>query len=534
MNRIRIVVLLCLALLGFVLTATGCIPGAPLLSPAELLPTATASMASPITSAVAPQPGALPAAPPALPFADNWDDRLVYRSGLIQAEQDALNGLPGASIYHLAVRISDDLLSLQGRQRVRYTNQETVNLDAVYFQLFPNMEGGRSTVSAVTVDGRVTSATYEFGDTTLRVPLGAPLRPGERVVIEMDFQVRVPTALGGGYGLFGYLSDVLALDGFYPAIPVYDAKGWHAGPVPPNADTTFQDASFYLVRVSAPATVTLVASGVAIESIRQEGGQAVTFVAGPARDFYIAGSLRFSVVNEKVGETRVNSYAFKESEAGSRLALATAVGAIKSYSARFGPYPYTELDVVSTPMQGATGIEYPGLTGINYSVYDLSGQVSGVAAPVMMEGTVAHEVGHQWFYNVVGNDQANEPWLDEAVTQYVTGLYYLDTYGQQGMDGYRASWLSRWDRVDRQAIPIGLPAGSYQGREYVAIVYGRGPLFLEALALKMGDATLARFLRDYYQANKWGIATTASFKQVAEQDCGCDLTAMFGEWVYKK
>ncbi len=116
---------------------------------------------------------------------------------------------------------------------------------------------------------------------------------------------------------------------------------------------------------------------------------------------------------------------------------------------------------------------------------------------------------------MVGNDQANEPWLDEAVTQYVTGLYYLDIYGQQGMDDYRATWVSRWDRMNRQAIPISLPAGAYKGREYGAIVYGRGLLFLDALAKRMGQGTFDRFLRDYNQTNEWGIATAASFKTLA-------------------
>jgi aminopeptidase N len=152
----------------------------------------------------------------------------------------------------------------------------------------------------------------------------------------------------------------------------------------------------------------------------------------------------------------------------------------------------------------------------------------------MLESTVAHEVGHQWFYNAVGDDQINGPWLDEAVAQYVTGLYYLDLYGQQRMEGYRNSWLSRWDRVNREPIPIGLPASSYQGKEYGAIVYGRGPLFLEALAQKMGQSTFDQFLRDYCQSHKWGIGTAASFKQFADKHCQCDLTPVFDEWVRKK
>jgi hypothetical protein len=510
MNRVRAFALLVFALLAL----AACLPVSPPTPAPVLSPTAAAPFPSSGT--------------------DDWDDRSVFRAGLVQGEQGVLDGLPGASVYHLDVRIAGDLLSLQGRERVRYTNQEAQPLDAVYFQLFPNMASGGSTVSVVSVDGRPTSPVYESGRSTVRVPLDTPLQPGERVVIQMDFEVRVPAGLGGGYGLFGYINDILVLDGFYPAIPVYDEKGWHAGAVPPNADTTFQDASFYLVRVSAPSTLTLVTSGLAVERSVQDANQVVTFAAGPARDFYIAGSGRFAVVSDTSGETRVNSYAFADRVEGSRAALRTAIGAIKSFSARFGAYPYTEFDVVSTPMQGAYGVEYPGMTGINYALYDPSATVGGAAAPVMLEGTVAHEAGHQWFYNLVGNDQANEPWLDEAVTQYVTGLYYLDTYGQQGWDGNRAGWLSRWDRVNRQPIPIGLPAGDYQAREYGAIVYGRGPLFVEALAKRMGQATFDLFLRDYCQSNKWGIASTASFKLLAEKDCQCDLTTMFEEWVYKK
>ncbi len=468
------------------------------------------------------------------PAADNWDDREIFRAGLIKDEQNTLEQLSGASAYHLDVRIADDFTSLQGQEQVRYTNQENKPLDAVYFQLFPNMSGGNSSVSAVKVDGQDVQPVYEAENSTVRVPLTMPLQPGQRVVIQMDFKVEVPTEVGGNYGFFGYLNDILVLDGFYPAIPAYDEKGWHAGKLPPNADSTFQDASFYVVRVTAPDSLTIVASGIQVDSSKKDNTQVVTFAAGPARDFYMAASDHFDVISKKIGETMVNSYALEDLDEGSQAALSTAVNAIESFSARLGTYPYTEFDVVSTPMQGATGIEYPGITGINYAVYDPSGTVSGLPAPVMLEATVAHEVGHQWFYNAVGNDQINEPWVDEAVVQYVTGLYFLDMYGQQGMDGYRGSWTSRWERVDRELIPVGLPASSYQGNEYGAIVYGRGPLFIEALAQEMGQDAFDQFLRDYYQSHKWGIGTAAAFKQSAEKQCQCDLTPLFNEWVNEK
>ncbi len=85
--------------------------------------------------------------------------------------------------------------------------------------------------------------------------------------------------------------------------------------------------------------------------------------------------------------------------------------------------------------------------------------------------------------------------------------------------------------MDNEDLPIGLPAGDYQAREYGAIVYGRGPLFLEALAEKMGQSTFDTFLSDYVQQNKWEIGSTSEFRARAEAHCNCDLSALFTQWV---
>ncbi|MGD2146355.1 MAG: M1 family metallopeptidase, partial [Anaerolineae bacterium] len=298
-----------------------------------------------------------------------------------------------------------------------------------------------------------------------------------------------------------------------------------------EGDITYFDASFYWVKVTAPADLVLVASGVEVVRESVEDGQVVTLAAGPARGFYIAASADYTVVSQMMGETRVNSFSRRGQEEAAELALGFAVGALRSYNERFGPYPYTEFDVVGIPMM-ALGMEYPGMTAITLEVYDLGAMVRGVPAPGMMEGVVGHEVAHQWFYNVVGNDQVDEPWLDEAVVQYVTGLYYLDTYGEPGYQGWRGSWIDRWARVDQAEIPIGLPVGEYSDGAYGAIVYGRGPLFVEALAEEMGQAAFDAFLRDYYQSHAWDIGTGQAFRRLAEEHCQCDLTELFTTWVH--
>ena len=247
----------------------------------------------------------------------------LSRAGLIESAQWALDDLAGASIYHIDVQISDDKLGLEGHQAVRYTNRESTDLDEVYFQLFPNATGGGSEVLNVSVDGVPVDVVYHPDRFSFQVPLGQSLEPGESIVIEMDFVVDIPAEMSGTYGTFGYFNDILVLDEFYPVIPVFDKDGWH-NQVPAIGDLTYLDASFYQVQVTAPSELVLVASG--IEAKHQESGsqKTVTYIAGPARDFYLAGSDQYDVVSREVGDTTVNSYAINSRMEGAEHALNVA------------------------------------------------------------------------------------------------------------------------------------------------------------------------------------------------------------------
>jgi hypothetical protein len=460
------------------------------------------------------------------PLGVAWDDRSLFISGLIRSEQDVLSQLDGATVYQMDLRIADDLLELDGQQAVRYTNQTAEALKELYFRLFPNLFGGSAKVQSVTVNDREAKPAYELLNSALRVPLTPPLEPGQQAVIDMAFSVAVPPRGEVSYGMFGLQEGVLALAHFYPMIPVYDDEGWNVEVPTPQGDVVFADSSFYLVRVNAPTALTMVASGVELERRALGGRQEVTYAAGPVRDFYLAASADYVVVSGRLGETTINSYAPPELRAGAEAALQYALDALRILGKRLGAYPFTEFDIVGTLTQ-AYGIEYPGITAMALRLYPPRDEYP----PAYLESTIAHEVSHQWFYSTVGNDQLDEPWLDEALAQYTTLLYWRDLYGVTGGEGFRDSLLERWARVDNVDIPIGMPVQSYEGREYGAIVYGRGPLFIETLAERMGQSVFDAFLRDYYVTHKWGIATADSFQELAEQHCKCDLGAFFDEWV---
>ena len=212
------------------------------------------------------------------------------------------------------------------------------------------------------------------------------------------------------------------------------------------------------------------------------------------------------------------------------LALKTAAEALRIFNERYAPYPYTELDMVATPTL-AFGIEYPGLVAITNRIYGPDDTYNGTPIEIYLESTVAHETGHQWFYNLVGDDQLNQPWLDESLTQFITWQYYADRYGAGSAEGFKQSLEDRWARVDNAKIPVGQPVAAYDGTQYSAIVYGRGALFFFALRDQMGQDKFDTFLKDYAQKYTWEIATTDRLKSLAEKDCGCDLAPLFKEWI---
>jgi hypothetical protein len=452
-----------------------------------------------------------------------WRDRSIFRGGLIAHEQEALEQLPGASVYHIDLTIADNLTDVHGRQEVFYTNREDTPLAEVYFRLYPNLSGGSTALSELTVNGQAVTPIFELDDSALRVPLAQPLLPGKQAVIAMNFRTQVPTDESSNYGTFAYLDNVLALAHFYPMLAVYDDKGWNVEIPSPNGDIIHADAAFYLVRIAAPQDLTVVTSGTAVDEQAETNQQVLTIAAGPARDFYLAASADYVLTSEQVGETVVNSYSLADAADGGENVLGYTVDALRSFGDRLGAYPYTELDVIGTGTT-ALGVEYPG-------VFALANRIYGEERIGLLEAVTAHEAAHQWFYNAVGNDQVDDPWLDEALAQYLTLLYFQDLYGQAGYDGYRASLTERWGRVDFAETPIDLPVNAYaDGQEYSAIVYGRGPLFIEALAEEIGAPAFAAFLRDYYQSHKWEIATGESLKRLAEEHCACDLTELFRAW----
>jgi hypothetical protein len=458
-----------------------------------------------------------------------------YAPAMRPAFVDDLGSIGPITEYRIKVTVDPERADLSGQETVRYVNSATVQQDAVYFRLFPNLPGygGTMTVSNLRIGKERIPAKLETQNTALRVPLPDPLPPGGQTEIFLDFRATVPLTVSQGYGEFIYLQDVMALANFFPLIPAYDEEncarfgncdgGWNTEFAVPYGDAVFSASALFEVWVTAPADWTVVASGSTLE---QQAGPEDTLtwhiVSGPMRDFNLVLSPRFEVASQKVEDITVNSYYLPEDAPGGRRVLRWCVEALEFFNEQLGPYPFSEFDIVATP-NVALGIEYPGLIAMAIWNY---GDTSGV-----FQWSTVHEVVHQWWYSLVGNDQQDEPWLDEALTQYSTGLFYELFIG---WDAYvEEVFESSYQRVAGTAEDdlISRPVAAYSPSNYGPVVYGKGPLFFHALRQEMGDQAFTTLLQTYFDTYRYDIASGPDFLDLAEQISGQDLTDLFQEWL---
>ncbi len=453
-------------------------------------------------------------------FDEAWDDPMPYQDGLIATEQQALNMLAYAPVYHIDMTVSDDLQRVNGRQQLRYVNITGESLSDLVFHLYPNLAGASLAVYDVEINGRPVEHHQVAGDAYLQIRLPHTLQPGDAVIVEMAFE------LVAGDIWRPPLSQVLYLVQFNPTLAMYDKiQGWDMGRAThgllPNAVP-----SFYRVRVTAPDRQVVIASGTITgrETVHEDGltREVMAIAAGPVGEMALSISPRFqAALSDVVGETRINSYAHTVDQLdNARHALDNVRAALLLYGQLFGPYPYTELDVTNVPSLAfaSQGAAYSGMIWLEHDAF--------LFYPDGRDQMVFFQVATQWFDPAISGARLESPWLADGLAEYAT-RYVYEAYES---DTAVLELYERWQkRVQPGAPAITLPAAAYDQYTYYNVMHGQAPLFLAALAEAIGQAQFNGLLADYVQTYRWGGADAAAFRQLAESHCGCRLAAVFAD-----
>jgi hypothetical protein len=451
----------------------------------------------------------------------------VQRQAMRSEFQEVLAADPGWTRYDIRAEVIVDgraeQAQIRGVARIRFTNPGSSLLQDLVLMLWPNDDQYRSTMRAgpALIDGQLVVPQVELEGLALRFKLPAALNQGDNVDLSVPFEIQASGGIGGrAPARFGISQGVLFAPTFYPLVPrLIDGK-WEEKRAPSGGDTTNSNIALYSVQLTGPSDLNLAASGVEVDrQDHADGTTTVAYVTGPVRDFAFACGPLVQDSVQMDGVT-INGWVLEAHKGDMRRMLRLAAGQLDLMTQDVGPYPYTELDVVDLP--GAFGgIEYPGLVTI------------GTVGTSDLEIPVIHEVAHQWFYGLIGDDQLEQPWLDEAAATYASVLYLEHDEGTGRATGELSHYRSVLANSPFSELPIGMGVGDYPNESaYSLIVYWKGALFFDALRQRMGDRAFFAFLKAYFQTYEFGFATSRDFQISAESACGCQLQSLFNLWVY--
>ncbi|MDQ4134250.1 MAG: hypothetical protein M3179_13870 [Actinomycetota bacterium] len=379
--------------------------------------------------------------------------------------------------YVLRIDVRPTEALVEGDQEVEF--RPDADTDRIVLRLWPNgprqlAEGARLDVHEAHVDGRPVAPATE-DPTSLVLRTGGPFRAGRAVRVALRWTLHLPPAVRDRISAE---PQSVRLGSFFPILEWQPGVGWPGDP----PTTQFAEASTaptadFDLTVTAPAGLTVVASGV------QDGPGHWKAVA--MRDIaVVVGSFTVVSAQARAPDPVTVTFAVQNGIAEQPSAwLPKIVAVLEDFGRRFGPYPWPTLTVsVTTTLR--SGIEYP--THIMHG-------------PGTSGRTLTHEIGHQWFYGLVGNNQARDPWLDEGAATWAEARWEgtVESYAARSIPpvsrGRLGEPMTFWDRD---------PSVYFPG------VYVQGT---QALA-ELGDAELVDCaLRVYVAQNAYRIATPADF-----------------------
>ncbi|MDJ0347113.1 M1 family aminopeptidase [Streptomyces sp. H10-C2] len=407
---------------------------------------------------------------------------------------------PASPAYTVSLTSNTSGTVWTGHESATFTNASATALSEVYLRLWDNAHGTCAgmpiTVSNVTGG---TAGSLSVGCTALRVALPGPLAQGQKATIGFDLGITVPS----GADRFGYDGAFSFIGNALPVLAVKDSAGWHLDPYTNNGESFYALASDFAVTLDHPSGLLIPATGASTDTPGSSGRTITTATATKVREFAWAAGPFSKISGTSASGTPVNVYSVSGiSSASAQSMLTTAKSAVDAHASRFGAYPYGELDAVIDNNFWFGGMEYPGF------VLDL---VSTTA--------LTHEIGHQWWYGIVGDDEYTSPWLDEAFTDYATDLALNKT----GTGCWNSvSWASAAEKITNS-----MAYWDANSSRYSTVVYGYGKCALHDLRRLLGDTVMAKVLRDYATAHWYGVSTTAEFKAAAQAATTTDLTSFW-------
>ena len=449
------------------------------------------------------------------------------------------------NLYFIDASFDAQNNTLSCQQRVEYVNNSENALSEVCFFLYANAfaEGqktvstsyetkaypngksyGNITFSSVKTGGKDAQFSVDETDgSILTINLEKELFPSESVSILMDYTVQ----LANIRHRLGYGNDTINFGNFFPIACVYEENGFVRNKFAANGDPFYSEVSDFAVKISYPNNFTIASSGVHSIEFSDETCLA-TCKAEKVRDFCFVLSEKFEKNTAKAGDVEVN-YFFYDDE-GAQKHLETAVKAVQTFEKLFGKYPYAQLSVVKADFCFG-GMEYPNLVLI----------ADDLANDETIDYVIVHEIAHQWWYGLVGNNEYSDAWVDEGLTEFSTALFFeenpdygmeYETIMQNATDTYQ-NFVKIYSTITGscdESMNRNLSQFATEP-EYVNCTYTKGMLLFDCIRKTMSQRKFFNCLRQYFKDFCFRNSSAEKLIESFSKTSHINLESFFKAWL---
>jgi hypothetical protein len=507
--------------------------------------------------------------------------------------------------YDINVKLDDKTHTLHAYEEIEYTNNSSDKLDFIWFHLWPNAYKNNKTAFAKqqiangssrfhfsedTKRGYIDSLNFKVNNEVLKwefhpkhediakVYLNDPLAAGEKIVISTPFKVKLPDS----FSRLGHVGKQYQITQWYPKPAVYDKEGWHPMPY-------LDQGEFYSEFGSFEVSITILENYVVgatgnlnteselhfLDSLAQTDKQhllsdqssdsstlkdtdeipinqkykTITYTQDNVHDFAWFADQTYEVLKGEInlpnsGET-VTLYALfnKQNYEVWQDIIEYMQDATFYYSKWIGDYPYDVVTVVDGALSAGAGMEYPTIT------------VLGASSPFSLDQVTTHEIGHNWFYGILGSNERTHPWMDEGINSYYENRYIEAKYPELKLisimgfeeDNKFGNWFANttqlskleYGRITELAYllnarrnidqPINLAAGDFTSMNYGTIVYMKSAMALKHLVNYLGKEEFDRIMNLYYEKWEFKHPKPEDFKAIFEKETEKDLSWFFDD-----
>ena len=467
--------------------------------------------------------------------------------------------------YYMDIDMNVSDFTFSGEQKLIYTNNSPDTINKVYYHLFFNAfrPGSQMDIRSRTIqdpDSRVGNRIFELSpedygllnvaslkqngkeisfetkETILLARLEKPLLPGKKTELSMVFNGQVPLQIRRS-GKMNKEGVHLTMTQWFPKLSEYDFEGWHPNPYigrefhgvwgDYSVNITI-DKNYVIGGTGYLKNANEIGHGYSSKNKRSKG-ETLTweFYAPNVHDFAWAADPDY-IHDKRRSESGVDLHFFYKPDAGKenwkRLQEDT-LGLLDYFETNIGPYPWRQYSVI----QGGDG-------GMEYAMCTM---ITGKRSYPSLFGVTAHELAHAWFQQILANNEAKHPWMDEGFTEYITSLAEESVLNKSSSFPHKSSYESYYRineiQLQNPGLTIEQPLTIHSDRfdynfTYGASSYSKGAVFLSQLGYIIGDENLSKTIKRYYEEFKFKHPTPNDFKRVAEKVSDLELEWYLNDW----